>query len=76
MAISAREFLERRKTGVKAASRSATCVTCNVQIQETITGSRCTSKGIKCSDSYFVELSDLLEEAPIGSCEASSETGA
>jgi len=41
------------------------CALCRIPLQESLTGCRYTDKGYVCSDCYFQELSDELEQFPI-----------
>ncbi len=43
------------------------CAVCNVELQETITGKRETPSGFACSDCYYGELGDEVEQHPIAS---------
>jgi hypothetical protein len=42
------------------------CCRCKVPLQETITGKRRTSKGFTCSDCYYEELGEEIEQRPLG----------
>jgi hypothetical protein len=42
------------------------CVQCGIPLQEAIAGYRKTSKGVHCSDCFFDEFSDLVDQHPIG----------
>ncbi len=41
------------------------CCSCDVELQETITGKRATPNGDACSDCYYELLGDLIEEHPL-----------
>ncbi len=41
------------------------CPSCGVVLQETITGKRPTPKGPSCSDCYYEQLGESVEEHPI-----------
>jgi hypothetical protein len=47
--------------------REQRCCSCQVPLQETITGKRKTSEGFACSDCYYEELGEELEQRPLGS---------
>lgn len=42
------------------------CEDCGVPLQEAIYGYRRVGENAKCSDCYFDEISDLIDQAPIG----------
>ena len=41
------------------------CCKCKVELQETITGKRTTPNGEACSDCYYEEIGELIEQNPI-----------
>jgi hypothetical protein len=41
------------------------CACCNTDLQETVTGRRRSPKGDVCSDCYFEQLGEVVEESPI-----------
>jgi hypothetical protein len=41
------------------------CCRCGTELQETITGKRSTPQGDACSDCYYEELGNLVEQHPI-----------
>lgn len=65
MAMTARQFLEKFADRKKTLPGVHRCVSCNIALQETITGCRHTKDGYKCSDCYFDALGDELDAHPI-----------
>ena len=64
--ISAKAFQERLRTRQTAPQGAWLCSSCNVPLQESITGCRKLHNGkYVCSDCYFRELGDALDEYPI-----------
>ena len=47
-------------------AREQKCCSCQVVLQETITGKRKTSGGFACSDCYYEQLGNEIEQYPIG----------
>lgn len=47
-------------------SESETCTICKIPLQETITGYRPTDDGARCADCYFGEISEMIDQHPIG----------
>jgi protein-arginine kinase activator protein McsA len=43
------------------------CRSCNVTLQETITGKRKTRAGFVCSDCYYEQIGAEIDQHPIGS---------
>lgn len=65
MAMTARQFLASFGDRQKNLPGAHRCVSCNVPLQETITGCRHTSEGYKCSDCYFDALSAEFDSHPV-----------
>lgn len=42
------------------------CARCNIELQETITGNRRVGNDRVCSDCYFDDFGELIDERPIG----------
>ena len=64
MALSLKDFVE-TYVHQDDAEETHRCGQCNRVLRETITGCRKTEAGYRCSDCYFKELSDLIEQSPI-----------
>ena len=65
MLISAKQFLAERASRKKELSGAQRCASCNVALQETITGCRPSEKGMVCSDCYFDAIGAELDNHPI-----------
>ena len=65
MAISAKEFLKELGEGPTGVETSSKCSACGIALQETRTGCRHTDDGTLCSDCYFSQLGQIVEEFPI-----------
>jgi hypothetical protein len=42
------------------------CTTCKIPLQEAINGYRAVGDGAKCSDCYFTDISNMIDQHPIG----------
>ena len=42
------------------------CQKCQIELQETVTGNRAVGNDHVCSDCYFKDFGDLVDERPIG----------
>ena len=47
-------------------SGTETCGICKIPLQETITGYRPTDDGARCADCFFCEISEMIDQHPIG----------
>lgn len=46
--------------------KTCRCPSCNIVLQESITGCRSTHKGYVCSDCYYDMMGEALDSYPIG----------
>lgn len=53
------ELVQKQRAG------ATTCAYCGILLQESITGSRKTPRGQACSDCYYEQLGEGIEENPI-----------
>lgn len=65
MAISLRALIDDRAKLAGLRLNTQTCPYCRVVLQETITGKRPTPKGSACSDCYYEQLGNVVEQHPI-----------
>jgi hypothetical protein len=66
MAISLKQYLAEADRRDLELGHMETCNDCGVPLQEAIHGFRRVGPLAKCSDCYFNQLSDLIDQAPIG----------
>lgn len=66
MALTLAQYLAEAQQAPQAVGGVEVCVSCNVPLQETITGYRPGNDGIRCSDCYFSEISKVIDEHPVG----------
>ena len=59
------ELLTQAREADEKAANVEKCAHCGVALQETITGKRPTPDGDACSDCYYEELGELIEQHPI-----------
>jgi len=64
MAMSLEEFVAKYEHD-EDAEETHRCQKCNCVLREIVTGCRKTDQGDFCSDCYFNELSDVIEQSPI-----------
>jgi hypothetical protein len=66
MAMSLAQYLAEADQRDREAGDMEKCDDCGVPLQEAIYGYRKVGEGAKCSDCYFDQISDLIDQAPIG----------
>lgn len=66
MAIALAQYLADADRRDRENGSMETCSSCRVPLQEAIRGYRPVADGAKCSDCYFCEISDLIDQHPIG----------
>jgi hypothetical protein len=65
------EYLAQYKERQMAKAQTGkVCAICGRLLQETITGSRSTDDGSVCSDCYYDQVGDVIEQHPIVSARA------
>ncbi len=65
MAITLKELIQNRDLLTRMEAEQQRCPYCGVVLQETITGKRPTPKGEACSDCYYEQLGQAVEQHPI-----------
>jgi hypothetical protein len=65
VAITLKQLIQNRKLLAQMESEQQRCPYCGVVLQETITGKRPTPKGEACSDCYYEQLGEAVEQNPI-----------
>ena len=65
MAITLKELIQNRDLLTQMEAEQQRCPYCGVVLQETITGKRPTPKGEACSDCYYEQLGEAVEQHPI-----------
>lgn len=66
MAQTLTQYLAESALRDKDTSGAETCTICKIPLQETITGYRPTDDGVRCADCYFCEISEMIDQYPIG----------
>ena len=66
MALTLAQYVAEINQNPKDIAEAEHCVSCQVPLQETITGYRLGSEGARCSDCYFGEISKMIDEHPVG----------
>ncbi len=67
MAITLKNLMDDDSLFEKLKLGNCKCARCGVALQETITGKRKSPMGAVCSDCYYAQLGDGIEEHPIQS---------
>lgn len=65
MAITLKELIEDRTKLASLGGNQRHCCRCGVLLQETVTGRRKTPGGEACSDCYYEELGEIVEQHPV-----------
>jgi hypothetical protein len=65
VAITLKDLIEDRSKLATLGGDQQHCCQCGVLLQETITGKRKTPDGEACSDCYYEQLGDLVEQHPV-----------
>ena len=65
MAIALTELIKNPKRVDELVQFQSTCAYCGIPLQETITGNRKTPKGRACSDCYYEQIGEGIEQHPI-----------
>lgn len=66
MAIALAQYLANADRRDREKGSIEQCTTCGVPLQEAINGYRTVGNGAKCSDCYFADISDMIDQHPIG----------
>ena len=64
--LTLREFVVLDSAGKIRETPLVQCQKCQIELQETITGNRAVGDARVCSDCYFKDFGDLVDERPIG----------
>lgn len=64
MALTLKALIEHPEKVNALKLKSSTCSHCRIPLQETITGKRPTPKGPACSDCYYDQIGDGVEQHP------------
>ncbi len=66
LSLTGKEFLELLKAGKIQETGRVCCKKCGIPLRERVTGNRQVGTDRYCSDCYFEELGELIDEMPIG----------
>lgn len=66
LALTMSEFARVDLTVPVGGDAQAQCVHCGCELRENLTGYRASGDGIRCSDCYFDDLSEIIEKHPVG----------